>query len=121
MIKFLADVNIEKGIVECLQNYGFDVKWIPDYNCEMNDADLLVMANNEKRILITNDKDFGELVFLRKQITFGIILIRVKEQNTTGKVALLEKLILNYEKKIPNHFILISKNRFKFIPMEDLI
>jgi predicted nuclease of predicted toxin-antitoxin system len=121
MIKFLADVNIEKGIVECLLKYGFDVKWIPDYNCEMNDADLLAMANNEKRILITNDKDFGELVFLRKQNTFGIILIRVKEQNTTEKVALLEKLILNHKKKIPNHFILISKNRFKFIPMEDLI
>jgi predicted nuclease of predicted toxin-antitoxin system len=121
MIKFMADVNIEKGIVECLLKHGFDVKWIPDYNCEMNDADLLAMANNEKRILITNDKDFGELVFLRKQNAFGIILLRVKAQNTKMKVALLEKLILNYKKKLPNHFIRISKNKFKFIPMEDLI
>jgi len=121
MIKFLADVNIEKAIVECLQNHGFDVKWIPDYNCEMNDADLLAMANHEKRILVTNDKDFGELVFLRKQNAFGIILLRVKGQNMGEKMALLEKLILNHKKKIPNHFILISKNKFKFIPMEDLI
>ena len=55
MIKFLADANIEKRIVECLLSFGFDVKWIPDYNCEMDDADLLTMATNEKRILITND------------------------------------------------------------------
>jgi hypothetical protein len=55
VIKFLADANIEKRIVDCLLRFGFDVKWIPDYNCEMDDAALLTMANNEKRILITNE------------------------------------------------------------------
>ena len=121
MIKFIADANVEKKIVDCLIKFGFDVKWIPDYNCEMDDEDLLTMANNEKRILITNDKDFGELVFLRKQNCAGIILIRVKGQDTKEKVELVEKLILNYKDKIPNHFSLITKTKIRFIPMEDII
>ena len=121
MIKFLADANIARRMVDCLLGFGFDVKWIPDYNCEMDDAALLTMANNEKRILITNDKDFGELVFLRKQNSIGIILIRVKGQDTKEKVELVEKLILNYKEKIPNHFSLITKTKFRFIPLEGIV
>ena len=63
-IKFLADVNVEKPLVDYLSNQGYDIKWIPDYNCEMFDEDILQLANKEKRILITNDKDFGDLIFL---------------------------------------------------------
>ncbi len=121
MIKFLADANVEKKIIERLLRFGFDVKWIPDYNCEMDDVALLTMANNEKRILITNDKDFGELVFLKKQISIGIILIRVKGQDTKEKVELVEKLILNYKEKIPNHFSIITSKKFRFMPLEDII
>lgn len=81
----------------------------------------MTMANDEKRIIITNDKDFGELIFLRKQNSVGIILIRVKGQNTEEKVELIEKLILNYKEKIPNHFSIITKTKFRFISLEDII
>ncbi len=33
MLKYIADLNIEKGIVDFLLESGYDVKWIPDYNC----------------------------------------------------------------------------------------
>ena len=79
-IKFLADVNVEKEIVDYLSENKYDVKWIPDYNCEMLDEDLLKLATTEKRILITNDKDFGELTVLQKRLSTGIILLRVKGQ-----------------------------------------
>ena len=62
-IKFLADVNIEKPLVDYLLKQGYDIKWVPDYNCEMPDEDLLQLANQDKRIFMTNDKDFGDLIF----------------------------------------------------------
>ena len=70
-IKFIADVNVEKPIVDYLSENGYDIKWIPDYNCEILDEDLLSLANNEKRILITNDKDFGELTFYKRNCPPG--------------------------------------------------
>jgi predicted nuclease of predicted toxin-antitoxin system len=121
LIKFLADVNIEKKIVDCLFSHGFDVKWIPDYNCSMEDAALLDLANNENRILLTNDKDFGDLIFLQKKISLGIILFRVKGEKTKEKIELLEKLISNHKEMIAHHFIVITRNKFRFIPMEDII
>lgn len=69
-IKFVADVNVEKAIVDYLLEEGYDVKWIPDYNCEMLDEELLHLSNKEKKILITNDKDFGELIFLQKKTIY---------------------------------------------------
>lgn len=119
-IRFLADVNVEKAIVDFLLENEYDVRWIPDYDCEMLDEDLLNLANAEKRILITNDKDFGELTFLQKRISAGIILLRVRGQKAKDKVKLIKKLLQNYSDKVLNHFIVITKKKIRIIPMEDI-
>ena len=119
-IKFIADVNIEKPIVDYLLKNGYDVKWVADYDCKISDEDLLKIANAEKRILITNDKDFGELIFLQKKISRGVILLRVKGQISQDKVRLIGKLIKNYSNKLLNHFVVITKNRIRFISLEDV-
>jgi len=79
-IKFLAEVNVEKPLVDYLSKQGYDIKWVPDYNCEMPDEGLLQLADEEKRIFITNDKDFGDLIFLQKKLSVGTILFPVKGQ-----------------------------------------
>ena len=120
MLKFIADVNVEKGIIDYLLECGYDVKWIPDYNCGITDDELLKIANEEKRILLTNDKDFGELIFLQKKHSLGIILFRIKEQQTQIKLDLISRLLEKYEDKILYHFIVITKIKFRFISMEDI-
>lgn len=120
VIRFIADVNVEKPIVNYLSENGYDVKWVPDYNCEILDKDLLNMANAEKRILITNDKDFDELIFLQKKLSTGIILLRVKGQRAEDKVKLIKKLLQSYHAKLLNHFIVITDKKIRFIPLEDI-
>ena len=120
MLKFIADVNIEKRIVDYLLEKGYDVKCIPDYNCEMTDEELLKVANEERRILITNDKDFGELTFLQKKHSIGIVLIRVKNQQTRVKLELLIKLLSKYREKILDHFVVITETKFRFISMGEI-
>lgn len=121
MIKFIADVNLEKPVIDFLRENGYDVLWVPDYNCEISDKDLLVLANTQNRVLLTNDKDFGEITFLQKKLSAGIILFRVKEQNAQDKIILIKKLLQNYGEKIVNHFIVINKDRIRFVPMEGII
>ena len=119
-MKLLADVNVEKPIVDCLVGIDLDVLWIPDYNCMLSDEELLNMANSQDRVLITNDKDFGELVFRQNKITAGIVLIRMKGYNSEEKVVVIEKLFKNYPGKIYNHFVVVTKNKMRFIPLKDL-
>ena len=118
-IKFLADVNMEKPLVDYLSGQGYDIKWVPDYNCEMADEDLLKLANEEKRILITNDKDFGELIFLQRRLSYGTILFRVKGQKSQEKVKLMKKVLMGHRNAIINHYIVITKAKIRIIPLGD--
>jgi predicted nuclease of predicted toxin-antitoxin system len=119
-IKFLADVNVEKLLVDYLSKQGYDIKWVPDYNCEMPDEDLLQLANEEKRIFITNDKDFGDLIFLQKKLSVGTILFRVKGQKTEEKIKLMKKILMGYRDKLFNHYIVITKAKIRIIPLGDV-
>jgi len=119
-IKFIADVNIEKVIVNYLTEEGYDIKWVPDFNCAIHDEELLKLANKEKRVLITNDKDFGALTFLQKKLSAGIILIRIKGQKAEDKLKLMKKLLQQHRDKLLNHFVIITEKKFRFISMEDL-
>lgn len=118
-IKFLADVNVEKPLVDYLLKQGYDMKWVPDYNCEMPDEDLLQLANQEKRILITNDKDFGDLIFLQKKVSAGTILFRVKGQKSQEKIKLMKKLLMGYRDKLLNHYVVITKAKIRIVPLGD--
>jgi predicted nuclease of predicted toxin-antitoxin system len=118
-IKFLADVNIEKPLVDYLLKQGYDTKWVPNYNCETSDEDLLQLANEEKRIFITNDKDFGDLIFLQKKASGGTILFRVKGQKSQEKIRLMKKLLMGYRDKLLNHYVVITTSKIRIVPLGD--
>ncbi|CAG0942871.1 hypothetical protein BROC_02037 [Candidatus Brocadiaceae bacterium] len=117
-IKFLANVNVEKPLIDFLEEKGFDVKWVTNIDKRMPDDRVCEIANSEQRIIITNDKDFGEIVFYQQKITYGIILLRVKGQKSSEKIILFDKLLENYLDKIANHFVVLTKTKFRFIPLE---
>ena len=108
---------MEKPLVDYLSGQGYDIKWVPDYNCEMADEDLLKLANEEKRILITNDKDFGELIFLQRRLSYGTILFRVKGRNSQEKVKLMKKVLMGHRDAILNHYIVMTKAKIRIIPL----
>lgn len=85
----------------------------------LSKKELIDFAKTEKRILLTNDKDFGELIFLQKKLSHGIILLRIKGQKTDLKVKMIEKLMENYIHKLKGHFVVVTRDKFRFIPLED--
>ena len=117
-LQFLADVNVEKPIIDYLKKLGFNVKWIPDFDCKISDDSLLDLARKEERILITNDKDFGELIFWQKKISHGVILFREKSQNSTEKIRLLSLLLRKLLQKIPHHFVTLGNKKIRIQPLE---
>jgi len=115
-MKFLADVNVEKQIIDYLKKSGYNILWVPDLDCRMIDEKILEVANKEKRILITNDKDFGDIIFRQKHISTGIILIHIKDQNTQHKLRLLQKLLLAYG--IYGNFVVLTEKKVRIISTE---
>ncbi|MCX7996108.1 MAG: DUF5615 family PIN-like protein, partial [candidate division WOR-3 bacterium] len=70
-LKFLANANIEKPIVEFLIKRGIDVKSVLEIDKQISDNAVCALANIEGRIVLTNDKDFGEIVFFQKKVVHG--------------------------------------------------
>ncbi|MBD0367365.1 MAG: DUF5615 family PIN-like protein [Flavisolibacter sp.] len=62
-MKLLADESVDKPIIDALRMAGFDVVYILEIAPEIDDGTILNLSNDEQRILLTQDKDFGELVF----------------------------------------------------------
>ncbi len=62
-MKFLIDVGVGEKVEEILKSKGYDAKSVLDAD-PMSDLAILQLASTEKRIVITMDKDFGELVFI---------------------------------------------------------
>ena len=63
-MKFLVDLCLSRYAVESLRQSGYDTIWIPEEGKDPGDTEILRRAFKEERILITADKDFGDLVFV---------------------------------------------------------
>jgi predicted nuclease of predicted toxin-antitoxin system len=62
-LKFLSDECCDAGIVASLRDFGHDVTYVIEQKTGSSDDEILTMAYNQQRILLTEDKDFGELVY----------------------------------------------------------
>jgi predicted nuclease of predicted toxin-antitoxin system len=106
---------LKNQLIDFLRKNNVDVKWVTEVNMQMSDEQIIEMANKEERIILTNDKDFGELTFLKGEISKGILLLRVKGQDVNNKIALLRILLKKYSDKLENHFTVVKTNKFRFI------
>ncbi len=81
-MKFLTDENIATSVVHALRNAEFDVKDIKEEKLQgTTDKEILDLALREKRVIITHDKDYAELVIVSKKESEGVILIKLKNQS----------------------------------------
>ncbi len=116
-IKFFADVNIERLIIDGLLTQGYDVKSFLNFDKHADDSEIIRIAEKESRILLTNDKDFGELIYRQRLVSYGVILFRLKSQEEVKKFELLKEKVLTLdEEKIVKKFIVISDRKVRILP-----
>ncbi len=116
-MKFLLDENVDHRLALFLYSFGFrDVTIIGnDYPPSLLDEQVLSLAYQEKRILITQDHtDFGELIFHRHRPHYGVILFRLKSQapDIRLKQERLRYVLTKYRKQL-HHFIVVTPHRVK--------
>ena len=75
-MRFLADESCDFAVVRALRRAGFDVLCISESSPRTEDSEVIRLALREGRILLTEDKDFGRLVYSHGQDTLGVIFLR---------------------------------------------
>ena len=75
-LRFLADESCDFGVVRALRADGYDVLAVSEVTSRSDDRRLIEQAADEGRVLLTEDKDFGWLVYVSQVASPGVILIR---------------------------------------------
>lgn len=114
MTRFLIDESVGQRLVKLLREQGHDVASIIESMPGASDARVLSKAVNERRLLVTNDKDFGELVYRRKLKHSGIILLRLTEAAPEAIVRLLGSLTQRHGERLSSSFTVVTEDRVKF-------
>ena len=112
-MKFLVDESTGKSIAKLLRSLNFDTLFVGEDFQGIKDTEILAKANKENRILITNDKDFGYLIFYQSLPHKGIILLRLKDESAKHKVLTIKKLINYYQKELPKNFIVVTERKIR--------
>ena len=116
-MRFLANENFPLDAVAALRQAGHDVIWIRTDAPGSRDQDVLARAVSEERVLLTFDKDFGELAFRsRLPASCGIILFRPTAQ-TSEQIARLVVSAMETDTDWIGHFAVVEKNRIRVRPL----
>jgi predicted nuclease of predicted toxin-antitoxin system len=114
-MRFLVDECTGPTVAEFLKQKGFEVISVFDDFRGATDDFLLEKCYSENYILITSDKDFGEMVFRLNQNHKGVILIRCSPNNFHTRIEVLSKLLQNYTSQIENNFVVVTNTKVRII------
>jgi predicted nuclease of predicted toxin-antitoxin system len=84
-VRWLADECVAGTVVTRLREAGHDVTYMAELAPSTSDVDVIALAHREGRVLLTEDKDFGELVFRRNSPVRGLVLLRIAPDNNVLK------------------------------------
>jgi predicted nuclease of predicted toxin-antitoxin system len=119
-VDFIVDESTGTAVVEYLRSHGHDVVAVAEVMPQANDQDIMARATSEGRILVTNDKDFGELVFRRGQAHHGVILLRPRDDNPSNRVRLVEAVLKQYADRAAGQFIVATEAVVRIRPAREL-
>jgi predicted nuclease of predicted toxin-antitoxin system len=117
MMRLLADENISRLVVDRLRAAGFDVTAIGATNAGASDVDVLAIASREGRLLITEDRDFGELIIRQRLEVQGIILLELDRLSNEAEADLVVAVVSANADKLAGNLLVIEPTRVRVRPL----
>jgi predicted nuclease of predicted toxin-antitoxin system len=116
-VRWLVDECIDAGTVAHLRAAGRDVMYMAEIAPMVSDVEVMMRAQAEGRILLTEDKDFGDLVFRSGQSVPGVILLRIDPAMHGLKRARLDAAINRFGERVVGRYTIVEEARFRSRPL----
>jgi predicted nuclease of predicted toxin-antitoxin system len=113
-VKIVADENVDKEIVDRLRADGHEVAFIAEDNPGTDDQTVLNRSVKIDGVLLTADKDFGDLVFRQRLSHSGVLLIRLAGVTPDMKAALVAATFDRHEEELRSGFAVLTKRSLRF-------
>jgi len=116
-VRWLADECVDAALVSQLRGAGHDASYIAEIASGVTDTEALQRAQQEGRLFLTEDKDFGELVFRLKRAVPGVVLLRIDPEKSQLKWARLAAAIAKFAEGLFGRYVVIEEARFRSRPL----
>ena len=112
-MRFLADESCDFAVVNALREAGHDVTAVKDMLPGAPDDAVIGLADRDARVLLTEDKDFGQLVFSSAVNSPGVIFIRFPGNARQAMARSVLELVNKKPEKIKGHFAVVQPGRIR--------
>lgn len=112
-MKLLADEGVDGQIVVALREDGHEVLYIAELDPGIPDTFVLEQASRSGALLITADKDFGELIFRQQKTPGGVVLIRLAGLPPETKAQIVVTLLKEHGSEMSEAFSVISPGHLR--------
>lgn len=112
-VRIIADENIDGIIIQSLRDDKYEVISIKESYRGIKDIEIIVLANQNECLILTEDKDFGEWVFAHGTESVGVLFLRYDESELNDIIKSLKTLLQEYGNNLYNKFTVITKNKIR--------
>jgi predicted nuclease of predicted toxin-antitoxin system len=112
-MRWLADECLSASLVELLREAGHDALYVAEMAAGLSDVDAIALAAREDRLLLTEDKDFGELVVRFGHSVPGLVLIRIDPAKSAVRETRLSAAIDQFSEQLFGRYLVIEEMRLR--------
>ena len=115
-MRFIVDESTGTAVAKYLRDAGHDVLSVAETMPQAEDEDILHRAVAETRVLLTNDKDFGEHIFRSAQPHVGIVLFRLHDESAANRLRVVRALLERHREKLEQHITVVTDSGVRIRP-----
>jgi predicted nuclease of predicted toxin-antitoxin system len=115
-MQFLVDESAGTAVVDYLRAAGHNVIADAEVMLQAADQDILARATSDGRILVTNDKGFGKLIFRSGQAHHGVVLLRFRDEGPANRVRIVKSVLTLHEDRLAAHFTVATEGSVRIRP-----
>lgn len=116
-MRLLADENISRVVIERLRAAGFDVLSIGESQPGASDRQILEVAASERCFVMTEDRDFGEMVIRQRVRVRGLMLLELDRLSNLREAELIAEVLSTHADKLSGNLIVVEPARIRVRPL----
>ena len=112
-LRLLVDMSLGRTLEDFIRTTQHDAAFVRDIDIRLPDSTILQLAAQQNRLVVTMDKDFGELVYRSGRRHRGVLLLRLEDQSASVSVPILKEILQNHSARIDSHFSVYQAGRLR--------
>ena len=117
-MRFLADESCDMAVVRALRAAEHDVALVRERGAGLKDAAVARMAQEEQRVLLTEDKDFGQLVHAATGVNAGVMLLRFPRVARSDIGPAAADAVSALGDRLRTAFVVVEPGRFRITELK---